>query len=138
MIRRKEVIQGIEARLKNCSQELMAAGDSFNTTIEESMTTLQDRFTATHSALDDRLMEHVGREEVCQDNLERRFERLERRLVESEEKAARQDKWIRHLVIAHERLHHAHNLDITGIPAGRVTSHWGQRGFYPVGKLRVF
>jgi len=41
----------------------MAAGDSFNAAIEESMTTLQDRFTATHSTLDDRLAEHVGREE---------------------------------------------------------------------------
>jgi len=62
MVRRKELIQGIEARLKDCSQELTAAGDSFNVAIEESMATLQDHFTATHSALDDRLMEHVGRE----------------------------------------------------------------------------
>jgi len=86
MVRRKESIQGIEARLKECSRELTAARDSFNVAIEESMTTLQDRFTTTHSALNDRLMEHVGREEVRQDNLESRFERLERHLVESEEK----------------------------------------------------
>jgi hypothetical protein len=127
MVRRKEAIQGIEARLKECSQELTAAGDSFNAAIEESMTTLQDRFTATHSALDDRLMEHVGREEVRQDNLERRFERLERRLVASEEKVVAQDDVIRRLVVAHERLRRAHNLDITGIPAGQVTSPFGER-----------
>jgi len=127
MVRRKESIQGIEARLKDCSRELTAAGDSFNAAIEENMTALQDCFTATHSALDDRLMEHVGREEVRQDNLERRFERLERRLVESEEKVAHQDEWIRRLVVAHERLRRAHNLDITGIPAGRVTSPFGER-----------
>jgi len=30
-------------------------------------------------------------------------------------------------VIAHERLRRAHNLDITGIPAGRVTSPFGER-----------
>jgi len=118
MVRRKESIQGIEARLKECSRELTAARDSFNTAIEESMTTLQDRFVTAHSTLDDRMMEHVGREEVRQDNLESRFERLERRLVESEEKVARQDEWIRCLVIAHEHLRRAHNLDITGIPAG--------------------
>jgi len=34
---------------------------------------------------------------------------------------------IRCLVIAHEHLRHAHNLDITGIPAGRVTSPFGER-----------
>jgi len=88
MARRKEVIQGIEARLKDCSRELTAAGDSFNTAIEESMTTLQDCFVTAHLALDDRMMEHVGREEVRQDNLESRFKRLERCLVESEEKVA--------------------------------------------------
>jgi len=127
MVRRKESIQGIEARLKDCSRELTAAGDSFNTTIEESMTTLQDQFMTAHSALDDRVMEHVGREEVRQDNLESRFERLEKRLVESEEKVARQDEWIHRLIIAHERLRHAHNSDSIGIPVGRVTSPFGER-----------
>jgi len=127
MVHRKEAIQGIEAHLKNCSQELTAARDSFNAAIEESMTTLQDRFMATHSALDDRLAEHVGREEVHQDNLERRFKQLERRLVESEEKVALQDEWICCLIIAHECLCRAHNLDIEGIPAGRVTSPFGER-----------
>jgi len=82
------------------------------------MTTLQDRFVTAHSALDDRMMEHVGREEVRQDNLESRFKRLERHLVESEEKVAAQDELIHRLVIAHERLRRAHNLDITRIPAG--------------------
>jgi hypothetical protein len=127
MLRRKEAIQGIEARLKNCSQELTAAGESFNVALEESMSSLQDRFTATQSALDDRLMEHVGREEVRQDNLEARFARLERRLVASEEKIANQDTLIRRLVVAHERLRRAHNLDVSGIPAGRVTSPFGER-----------
>jgi len=127
MVRRKEAIQGIEARLKNCSQELTVAGDSFNAAIKESMTTLQDRFTAMHSALDDRLAEHVGREEVRQDNLESRLERLERRLDEAEERITCQDNLIHQLVIAHERLHRAHNLDIEGIPAGRVTSPFVER-----------
>jgi len=126
MVRRKESIQGIEARLKNCLQELTAAGDSFNSAIEESMTTLQDHFTATHSALDDRLMEHVGRE-VRQDNLERRFERLERCLVESEEKVARQEEWICCVVVVHEHLHRTFNQYSEGAATRPVTSPFSER-----------
>ena len=127
MVRRKESIQGIKAHLKECSRELMAAGDSFNVAIEESMTTLQDRFTTTHSALDDRLMEHVGREEVRQDNLENRFERLERRLVASEEKVVLQEGWIRQLVVAHEHLCRTFNQYSEGAATRPVTSPFGER-----------
>ena len=91
MIRRKELIQGIEAHLGTCSQELMAASETFNAAIEESMTALQDCFMATQWVLDDQVAGYVGRGEVHQDNLESRFAWLERHLVEVEEKVACQD-----------------------------------------------
>ena len=47
--------------------------------------------------------------------------------MESEEKVAQQDVLILQLVIAHECLHRAHNQDIEGIPAGRVSSPFGER-----------